>query len=162
MLASGNTCHRSISQNIGISYIEVGIGIGSTERRHHHQYISDALSMEISHTVKYSKYQHQLHKMSANTLASTSGNIYLQHTTNGIFPVADNFKSPTSQCRTSMLHNPPTLACPHSIPELPANITDRVNSIAYPVPYSIARGQPHGAPRARCIDTLYSFYTLNI
>jgi len=100
--------------------------------------------------------------MSANTLASTSGNIYLQHTTNRIFPVADNFRSPTSRCRNSMPHNPPTLACPHSVPELPANITDRVNSIAYPVPYSIARGQPHGAPRAHCIDTLYSFYTPNI
>jgi len=100
--------------------------------------------------------------MSANTLASTSGNIYLQHTTNRIFSMADNFKSPTSRCRTSMPHNPPTLACPHSVPELPANITDRVNSIAYPVPYSIARGRPHGAPWARCIDTLYSFYTPNI
>jgi len=61
-----------------------------------------------------------------------------------------------------MLHNPPTLAHPHSVPELPANITGRVNSIAYPVPYSIARGRPHGAPQARCIDTLYSFYTPNI
>jgi len=61
-----------------------------------------------------------------------------------------------------MLHNPLTLARPHSVPELPANITDHVNSIAYPVPYSIARGRPHGAPRALCIDTLYSFYTLNI
>jgi len=61
-----------------------------------------------------------------------------------------------------MLHNPLTLARPHSVPKLPANITDRVNSIAYPVPYSIARGRPHGAPRACCIDTLYSFYTPNI
>src|SRR6188768_2511141 len=98
MLASGNTCHRPIFQNIGISYIE---------RRHQHQCISNALATEISHTVKYSKYRHQLHKMSANTLVSTSGNIYLQHTTNGIFPVADNFKSLTSRCRTSMPHNPP-------------------------------------------------------